>query len=61
MQVGSRVEVHTRFTDSWASGFEIAEVVDEGYRLRRTSDGSMLPEPTGEADLRPAPSFRPWN
>ena len=26
MQVGAPVEVHTRFTDSWSPGFEIAEV-----------------------------------
>lgn len=61
MQVGARVEVHTRFTDTWASGFEIAEVVPDGYRLRRMSDGAMLPEPTSEADLRPAGQHRPWS
>ena len=62
MQVGARVEVHTRFTDTWAPGFEIAEVVPDGYRLRRMSDGAMLPEPTSEADLRPVQGeHRPWN
>jgi len=58
MQVGAPVEVHTRFTDSWAPGFEIAEVVAEGYRLRRLSDGAMLPEATCEDDLRPASARR---
>lgn len=54
LQVGESVEVHTRFNDTWVSGFEIAEIVVGGYRVRRTSDGSLLPNLTGEADLRPA-------
>lgn len=53
MQVGEKVEVHSRFTDSWAQGFVIEDVVGEGYRLRRLSDGSVLPGVTGEGDLRP--------
>ncbi len=62
MQVGAPVEVGTTFTGSWSSGFEIAEVVAEGYRLRRLSDGAVLPEATPEADLRPATVHRsPWN
>jgi hypothetical protein len=35
-------------------GFEVAEVVEGGYRVRRTSDGSLLPNLTGDEDLRPA-------
>ena len=54
MRVGEKVEVHTRFTDSWAQGFVIEDVVGEGYRLRRLSDGAVLPGVTGESDLRPA-------
>ena len=54
LQVGERVEVHTRYNDAWVGGFEIAEVVEGGYRVRRTSDGSLLPNLTGEEDLRPA-------
>lgn len=53
MQVGEKVEVHSRFTDSWAQGFVIEDVVGEGYRLRRLSDGSLLPGITGASDLRP--------
>ena len=52
--VGEVVEVHTKFNDSWVRGFEIAEVVDGGYRVRRLSDGSLLPNLTGEDDVRPA-------
>ena len=54
LQVGDRVEVHTKYNDSWVGGFEIAEVLDGGYRVRRTSDGSLLPNLTGEDDVRTA-------
>ena len=52
LQVGDQVEVHTKYNDSWVGGFEIAEVLDGGYRVRRTSDGSLLPNLTGEDDVR---------
>jgi hypothetical protein len=51
--VGEAVEVHTKYNDSWVGGFEIAEVVEGGYRVRRTSDGSFLPNLTGDEDVRP--------
>ena len=54
MQIGDRVEVHTQFNDTWAEGFEIAQLIPEGYRVRRLSDGSLLPGYTSEADLRPS-------
>jgi hypothetical protein len=53
MQQGQQVEVHTRFDDSWCQGFEIAEVTSDGYRVRRKSDGSLLPGVTSSSDLRP--------
>jgi hypothetical protein len=53
LHVGDPVEVHTKYNDSWVTGFEIAEVVDGGYRVRRTSDGDLLPNVTGEDDVRP--------
>lgn len=41
------VEVRCRFGDRWVDGFEVADLVDDGesfrYRLRRQSDGSVLP------------------
>jgi len=51
---GTRVEVRTRFDDSWGRGFEIAEVVGDGapkYRLRRRSDGSVIKFDTNAAVL----------
>ncbi len=53
MEVGEQVEVHTKFNDSWSPGFEIAEVVSGGYRVRWRSDGMVLPDFTSELDLRP--------
>jgi hypothetical protein len=52
MQIGDVVEVHSRFRGSWAGGFEIAEVERDGYRLRRVSDGALLPDLTAASDLR---------
>lgn len=40
---GTRVEVRTTFDLSWARGFEVLTSCDEGYTLRRMSDGSPLP------------------
>lgn len=41
--VGSAVEVHSRFDQRWTTGFTVVEAAEQGYRLRRTSDGSILP------------------
>jgi hypothetical protein len=37
------VEVRTRYTGQWATGFEVVERTAHGYRLRRLSDGAVLP------------------
>ena len=52
---GTRVEVRSRFESAWSRGFEVAERVDTGrprYKLRRRSDGSILPVLFDEDDLR---------
>jgi hypothetical protein len=54
VEIGDQVEVHTKFSDSWVGGFEIAEIVPDGYRVRRKSDGSLLPGYTSESDVRPS-------
>jgi hypothetical protein len=48
-----RVEVRSRFDGSWCRGFEIAGVLDDGerYRVRRVSDGVLLPVSIGAADI----------
>jgi hypothetical protein len=53
MHEGQAVEVHTRFDDSWSEGFEIAEVTAEGFKVRRLSDGALLPGVTSPSDVRP--------
>ena len=53
--VGDVVELRNRFDGSWSSGFEIAAVLVDGYRIRRIHDDSLLPDPTGRRDVRAAP------
>ncbi|HET9729815.1 MAG TPA: hypothetical protein VFR41_10365, partial [Acidimicrobiia bacterium] len=65
------VEVRCRFGDRWVDGFEICETIHdeagERYRLRRRSDGTVLPELFAAdavrhvetfAELTPAPEPR---
>jgi hypothetical protein len=56
MNPGARIEVRSRFDQRWARGFELAEIVeDEGqarYRVRRRSDGSVLPALFIDDDVR---------
>ena len=49
---GTRVDVRNRFVGAWSHGFEIAEQVDEGYRVRRLSDGTVLPDVFPADDIR---------
>lgn len=39
------VEVWNRYTRSWTEGFAVDEFVDDAFRLRRLSDGAVLPVP----------------
>ncbi|HZQ28756.1 MAG TPA: hypothetical protein VFA94_13755 [Acidimicrobiales bacterium] len=41
--VGMPVEVWNSYLGKWSRGFEIGEVNRDGVRLRRRSDGSLLP------------------
>jgi hypothetical protein len=52
VEPGTRVEVRSRFDESWGRGFEIAEVTEHGYRIRRVSDGIVLPVEFDEDDVR---------
>jgi hypothetical protein len=52
LRVGSRVEVRNRFDGSWSPGFEVSALVDDGYRIRRRSDGSELPAEFDADDVR---------
>ena len=52
LSVGDKVEVRRRFDSQWARGFEVVEVTDAGIRVRRVSDGSLLPVPLPLDDVR---------
>jgi hypothetical protein len=49
---GTKVDVRNRFQGTWVRGFEVAEVTDGGYRIRRMSDGSVLGELFSRDDVR---------
>jgi len=42
--VGAKVWVRDRFLGQWNRGFEVAEVLRDGYLVRRLSDGHVLPD-----------------
>jgi hypothetical protein len=52
-EVGTRVDVRSRYVGAWSRGFEIAERLDDGVRVRRMSDGSLLPDVFDLDDIRP--------
>jgi hypothetical protein len=56
VKVGTRVEARNRFDGHWSRGFEIVDVVPDPppplYRLRRRSDGNVLPADFRADDLR---------
>ena len=52
---GTRVEVRRRFDQAWARGFVVHAAEEDGYRLRRSSDGAVLPVAFPDSELRVAP------
>ena len=57
LDVGDDVEVFSGYEHTWSTGFSVAEVLQGNrYRLRRRSDGALLPDPTGASDLRARPT-----
>jgi hypothetical protein len=57
---GTRVEVHSRFEDRWSNGFEVAEATETGYRVRRLSDGAVLPGEFADDDVRRERKRETW-
>ncbi len=49
---GSKVDVRNRFQGTWVRGFEVAEVTSQGFRIRRLSDGTTLPDLFSRDDVR---------
>ena len=60
LRPGDRVEVRERFSGGWAHGFVVAGAGPDGIRLRRCSDGMVLPASFAATDVRPelAPRWR---
>jgi hypothetical protein len=58
---GTPVEVRSRFDAQWARGFVIAGTNQQGYVLRRLSDGAILPVSFTLSDLRPAAFAGPFS
>ncbi len=61
---GVAVQVRTRFDGGWTDGFAVDEVVDcdageQRYRLRRVTDGALLPVLFAAADIIPTAPARP--
>lgn len=54
LQPGSPCEVRRRYDDGFARGFEVAELVPGGYRVKRMSDGAVLPVTFSPADVQPS-------
>jgi hypothetical protein len=52
LEPGTKVEVRSDFDRAWSSGFEVDEITDDGYRVRRRSDGHVLPVAIGAEDVR---------
>ncbi|MCC7077845.1 MAG: hypothetical protein IT198_12025 [Acidimicrobiia bacterium] len=57
MKAGTKVEVRSQFDHAWASGFVVEETIGEGeavvaYRVRRLSDGMVLPREFPREEVR---------
>ncbi len=65
LSADGRIEVRSQFGNRWVSGFAVHEVIlgddgSVGYRLRRGTDGFVLPAVFPEADVRAADSSTSW-
>lgn len=52
LAAGTPVDVRSRYLGTWSRGFEVAELVGDAYRVRRLSDGSVLPSEFSSDDVR---------
>ena len=57
---GVKVEVRTGFDRSWAPGFLIEEHTPDGYRVRRRTDGEVLPVTFPRSDVRRERKHAMW-
>jgi hypothetical protein len=59
LEPGTDVEVRSTFDRSWARGFVIEGASEQGYRLRRRSDDSVLPAAFPADAIRPVDDRAP--
>jgi hypothetical protein len=52
LDAGTTICVRNRFIGNWSSGFLVAEVLDDGYRIQRLSDGLTFPDVFAFEDVR---------
>jgi hypothetical protein len=52
LDIGTVVCVCDRYLGNWSSGFEVAEVLADGYRLRRLTDRRVFPDVFAFDDVR---------
>jgi len=52
LETGTQVCVRNRFLGDWNTGFAVAEVLGNGYRIRRLSDGHDFPDVFSFEDVR---------
>lgn len=58
---GTHVEVRTKLeTRRWAKGFEVVDAQPSGYRLRRLSDGEIMPVVFPSDDVRAERKRSTW-
>jgi len=50
---GTAVLVRNRFDGAWVGGFELTDVREQQYEVRRRSDRVVLPARFDESELRP--------
>jgi anti-sigma B factor antagonist len=60
LREGDPVEVVARFTDAWVGGFEVASLAAFHCRVRRVSDGEILPVEFAYHQIRPASAQRDY-
>jgi hypothetical protein len=49
---GTPVQIFSRFSASWISGFDVATTLEDGCEVRRRSDDTVLPKSFPVDDLR---------
>ena len=54
LAVGTAVEIRSRFVDRWVPGFVVLAADDQGHRIRRTSDGGVIPVSIPPTEIRAA-------